>query len=508
MGHNYTIEYKKGKENKAADALSRQFEQNSEKEEMIQVINTAIMPKWVEEILASYEKDEQAQELITQALLSKENKGQLTVKEGILKSKGKIWIGDANGVRIKIMEAIHNSSIGGHSGIQASYQKAKSYFYWPGMKKDFQDFINACDTCRKCKTENVAYPGLLQPLAIPERPWSQITMDFVEALPNSEGKSVIWVIVDRMTKYSHFIPLSHPYTAEGLAEIYLNQIYKPHGFPEIIVSDRDVVFQSTFWKTLFKLAGVQLHMSTSHHSQTDGQSERVNKCLETYLRCMTHIRPKKWISWLSMAEWWYNTNYHQSIRITPFEALYGYKPSQLGLGPMDEVQSKGAGEWLLDRKKMVQVLKENLQMAIERMKKYADAHRSEREFIEGDWVYLIMQPFKNAPNHLRRQTKLSVKYFGPYQIERRVGAVAYKLILPQGSKLHPVFHVSQLKKQIKNKYSPQEQLPDTNEEGEVVVVPVGILGRRVVKKRNKSVEQLLVQWTNGLPETATWKMLR
>lgn len=112
-------------------------------------------------------------------------------------------------------------------------------------------------------------------------------------------------------------------------------------------------------------------MSTAHHPQTNGQSERVKKCLETYLRCMTHIRPKKWVKWLSMAEWWYNTNYHHSIRMTPFEALYGYKPVQFGIGPMGEVQPKEAGEWLLDRTKMVQVLKENLQMTVERMEKYA-----------------------------------------------------------------------------------------------------------------------------------------
>lgn len=123
------------------------------------------------------------------------------------------------------------------------------------MKKDIEEFINACDMCKQCKTKGVPYPGLLQPLKVPEKPWSQITMYFIETLPNAKGKSVIWVVVDRMTKYSNFIALQHPHTAEGLAEIYLNQVYKLHGFPRIIISDRDVVFQSAFWKSLFKLAG-------------------------------------------------------------------------------------------------------------------------------------------------------------------------------------------------------------------------------------------------------------
>lgn len=154
---------------------------------------------------------------------------------------------------------------------------------------------------------------------------------------------------------------------------------------------------------------------------------------------------------------------------------------------------------------MIQVLKENLSTAIHRMKLYADSHRSEREFEVGDWVFLRMQPFRNAPNQLRKQTKLSVKYFGPYQILERIGVVAYKLNLPNGCRLHPVFHVSQLKKQIKSKYSPQRQLPDTNEEGEAIVVPVAILSCQSVKKRNRTMEQCLIQWSNGVPETATWE---
>lgn len=152
----------------------------------------------------------------------------------------------------------------------------------------------------------------------------------------------------------------------------------------------------------------------------------------------------------------------------------------------------------------MQILKENLQSAMNRMKYYADIHRSEREFDIGDWVYLRMQPFRNAPEGLRKQTKLSVKYFGPYQVTEKIGAVAYKLKLPNGSHLHPVFHVSQLKKKIKNKYSSQEQLPEINEDGEAVVIPVAVLARRMVK-RNRSIDQYLIQWSNGMPETATWE---
>lgn len=118
----------------------------------------------------------------------------------------------------------------------------------------------------------MAYPGLLQPLPIPTNPWSQISMDFIEGLPNSGGKKVIWVIVDRLTKYGHFIPLSHPYIAEILAELFLQHIHRLHGILEIIVSDRDVVFQSLLWKEFCKLLGTKLNISTAHHPQSDGQT--------------------------------------------------------------------------------------------------------------------------------------------------------------------------------------------------------------------------------------------
>ena len=151
-------------------------------------------------------------------------------------------------------------------------------------------------------------------------------MDFIDGLPKSEGKEVIFMVVDRFSKYAHLMALTHPYSAITVAKVFMEHVYKLHGIPATIVSDRDSIFLSQFWKELFKQQGVNLQYSTAYHPQYDGQTEVVNKCIEGYLRCMTGTIPAQWGRWLSFCEWWYNTNYHTSTKKTPYEILYGMGP--------------------------------------------------------------------------------------------------------------------------------------------------------------------------------------
>lgn len=154
-----------------------------------------------------------------------------------------------------------------------------------------ETFVSQCDNCQRNKSEHVLSPGLLQPLPIPECPWSHIGMDFVEGLPKSSGKDTIMVVVDRLTKYAHFLPLSHPFTSATVATQFMNSVFKLHGMPSSIVSNRDKIFLSHFWKELFFTVGTQLHMSTAYHPQSDGQTERVNQYLEAYLHAMSSSKP-------------------------------------------------------------------------------------------------------------------------------------------------------------------------------------------------------------------------
>jgi hypothetical protein len=143
---------------------------------------------------------------------------------------------------------------------------------------------------------------LLQPLPIPQGVWRDLSIDFIEGLSKSQGYSVILVVVDRLTKYAHFMVVKHPYTTANIAQLFMDNIVKLHGIPQTIVSDRDTIFVSSFWKALFKLYKAHLHMSSAYHPQSDGQTERINQCMEIYLRCAVHDSPHTWKSWLSLAQ--------------------------------------------------------------------------------------------------------------------------------------------------------------------------------------------------------------
>jgi hypothetical protein len=167
----------------------------------------------------------------------------------------------------------------------------------------------------------------------------------------------VFVVVDKLSRYAHFIGLSHPYTVSTVAAAYMDNVHKLHGMPESIVFDRDNIFTSRFWREMAALTGTELRMSSSHHPQMDGTTERVNQCLEAYLRCFTHACPLKWAQWLSLAEFWYNTSGHSALDgKSPFEVLYGHPPRHFGLTTADTCSVLDLETWLQDRQLMVRLL--------------------------------------------------------------------------------------------------------------------------------------------------------
>jgi len=273
-------------------------------------------------------------------------------------------------LQTKIIAAYHSSALGGHSSIAATYSKMKKHFSWKGMKMDVEDFVKQCSICQHAK-HSLQHPmGLLQPLPIPAGVYQDLTMDFIEGLPKSEGYNVILVVVDRLTKYAHFLPIRHPYTAAVVAQTFLDNVVKLHGLPASIVTDRDTIFVSHFWKELFKLYRVNLQLSTAYHPQTNGQLERVNQCLEMYLRCAVQDSPQSWKSWLALAELWYNSSLHTALGCSPFKALYGYEPNLGAVPSIPSDTSPSVAEIIEHREQHLQSLKQNLARAQNRMNCY------------------------------------------------------------------------------------------------------------------------------------------
>jgi hypothetical protein len=184
--------------------------------------------------------------------------------------------------------------------------------------------ISECVTCQQNKSEQTLPAGLLQPLPIPEQKWESISMDFITGLPKAQGKDCIYVVVDRLTKFAHFFVIPTDYNAVQVAELFFREIFRLHGLPQSIVSDRDSRFINTFWQEVFRLVGTELTPNTSYHPQTDGKTKIVNKWVEGYLRNYVSGQQRAWVRWLHLGEHCYNTTFHMSIGMTPFRALYGY----------------------------------------------------------------------------------------------------------------------------------------------------------------------------------------
>lgn len=326
--------------------------------------------------------------------------------------------------------------------IENTYKKISSLFYWKGLKEDVIKFVKSCATCQRSKYDSADYPGLLQSLQIPSTAWASVSMDFINGLPKFIGKTTILVVVDRLTKYEHFLAIAHLYTASSVAQLYLDQIFMLHGMPENIISVRDPIFMSKVWQDLFAMQGVTLSTSTAYHLQTDGQTEVLNRTVETYLRCFCADSQKDWVKFLSLAEWWYNTTFHSATQTTPYEALYGQPPPihipyVLGDAAEEEVDRS-----LITKELKVELLKFHITRAQQRMISLVNQYRTDKQFAEGDWVYLKIQPYRQFTMSNKHFSKLSAKYYGPYQILQRIGPVAYKLSLPSQVAIHHTFHVS------------------------------------------------------------------
>ncbi|KAA0033504.1 transposon Tf2-1 polyprotein isoform X1 [Cucumis melo var. makuwa] len=313
LGYSFEVVYKSGLENKATDTLSRK---------PVEVLNFGIsVPILIDltTIKEEVEKDVMLQKVITEKMTA-------------------------------MLSTYHDSVVGGHSGFLRTYKRLASELYWTGMKADVKKHCEECLVCQRNKTLALSPAGLLTPLEIPQQVWSDISMDFIDGLPKAKGFEVVFVVVDRLSKYSHFMPLKHPYTAKSVADVFVKEVVQLHGFPSSIVSDRDKVFLSNFWKRAGDLSSL-----------------------------FCGARPKEWVSWLPWAEYWYNITFNRSLGASPFQVLYGRKPPSLSYGDGATTNSTLA-EQLSARDTVLAALQDQLLLAQQQMKQYADKKRRHVEY--------------------------------------------------------------------------------------------------------------------------------
>jgi hypothetical protein len=334
-------------------------------------------------------------------------------------------------------------------------------------------------------------------------------MDFVVGLPKTtKGYDSIWVVIDRLTKITHFIPYKIANSVSELAELYIKEIVKLHGIPASIVFDRDVRFTSRFWQCLHQAMGTKLNLSTAYHPQTDGQSERTIQILEDMLRMCVLDFKGKWIQYLPLVEFAYNNSFQATIGMAPYEALYGCKcRSPLYWDEVGERQLVGP-EIIQDTKDRVALIRKRMLTAQSRQKSYADKGRRLVNFEVGDQVFLKVSPIKGVMR-FGKKGKLSPRYVGPFMITEIVGPVAYRVELPpELAEVHDVFHVSTLRRYVLDPlhvvdFKPLQIQANLRYEE----LPVQILDRKEQKLRTKTIALVKVLWRNHDVEEASWELI-
>lgn len=459
---NFIIKYRPGSQNAAADSLSRRDKPEGgggatplDKTAMtllppIQFLNNLRALPLAPEDSTIQEKvrtllptDPTFGPILAKVLEDEDPEKIYSVQDDLLLQEGLVCVPDDPELKRMILEECHDSPMAGHFGIAKTLDLVSRTFYWPSMQKYIRDYVGGCDICQRSKSRNHKPYGLLQPLPIPERPWSSISVDFITQLPESKGYTAICVFVDRFTKMAHFAPTTDSIDAEGTVQLFFEKVFSAHGLPEDVVSDRGTTFTAKFTKSVFKALHIEQNLSTAFHPRTDGQTERVNSILEQYLRCYIDYQQTNWSTLLPVAEFAYNNTVHSSIKITPFFANLGYHPRFSVIVPRVSKDNVPVSDRIQALKDLYTTMKINIQSANDRHAKHFNTKSLPQPDLRiGEEVWLDARNLHTS----RPARKLDYKRVGPFRVLEKVGTRSYRLDLPKTMRIHPVFHVSLLER--------------------------------------------------------------
>ncbi|KAJ9511943.1 hypothetical protein QJQ45_004469 [Haematococcus lacustris] len=362
-----------------------------------------------------------------------------------LTGKDKVVVPNDSELRNHILHEMHDAVYSGHVGISKTLERVSRVFWWNTMRADVRYYVSTCDACQRDKASTLKPGGLLNPLSIPDYRWESVSMDFITKLPSgSHGYDAICVFVDRLSKMVHFVPCREDLKARRFAQLFIDHVYKLHGMPAELISDRGSLFTSVFWREVMRRCGSKPALSSSYHPQSDGQTERYNRVLEEMLRHYISPTQSDWPDYLALAEFAVNNSWQESIQSTPFLVNTGQSPVTVGLRDLPYggrcPSAHAFTRWWQDA---VANARKCMAAAQSRQAAYANKARRDVEYKVGQKVLLSTKNLKLQPGKAR---KLIPRYVGPFEILLLVGAVAVKLDLPASmSRLHPVFHVSLIK---------------------------------------------------------------
>lgn len=510
--YDFTFKYKPGKDNIVPDALSRRPDHRLEDSDSVQLSNLDIRlnKELKTQLIDGYVDDTALGPILEESRLASPS-DRYFVADGLLwinaSGQVRLCIPNDNVLRSTLLHDAHDSPLGGHLGFDKTYDSLRRTFYWPRLARDVKKYINSCDQCQRNKPDLQRPAGLFMPLDIPSQRWDTVSMDFIVRLPKTARQfDAITVFVDKLSKQVHFCPSKTTDTASDVARLFFDQVFRLHGMPRNIISDRDSRFTGKFWTALMKLMGTKLSMSTAFHPQSDGQTERANRTLEEMLRSYVSYNQKDWDQLLPIMEFAYNNSTNPTTGFSPFFLNHGHHPlvpGSLIKPPTTNVPS--VEEFVLTQSSALAQAQDAILEAQERQRTHADKTRRPVDFIVGDLVMLNTRHISLAAHSNRPSAKLEPLFAGPFKIIEQINNNAFKLELPATMKIHPVFNTNLLKpyKEPPEEFSsraPPRPPPDVIDGAEEYEVE-----RILDSKKFGRTTKWLVLWKGYSLDDATWE---